>query len=153
MTETRQPALTISLPYLCRGSYSIAAFFNKQGRGVVASRYGPCVSHLLLADDSLIFCKATQRQAQRLKTLLHRYESILGQCINYGKYGLFFRPNTSAADKSFFMNTFDVDECREVVLQPKKKALFSFSYSPSSFRFSIFSYSALSVRPIGLTQV
>jgi hypothetical protein len=48
-------------------------------------RNAPGVSHLLFADDSLLFFKAQGDQAQRVLEILDTYASSTGQLINPGK--------------------------------------------------------------------
>ncbi|KAA3478618.1 reverse transcriptase [Gossypium australe] len=63
-------------------------------RGVKASRRGPEISHLLFADDSLLFGEATKERAIFLKEILKQYEQSLGQCVNFNKSTIFFSWNT-----------------------------------------------------------
>ena len=64
-------------------------------RGVAASRGGPCISHLLFADDSLLFCCASVEECQQVISLLNLYEDASGQKVNIDKTSLFFSSNTS----------------------------------------------------------
>ena len=43
------------------------------------------VSHLLFADDTLIFCDAKPSQITNLRMILARFEEVLGLHINLGK--------------------------------------------------------------------
>ena len=43
------------------------------------------VSHLLFADDTLIFCDAESYHISNLRAILARFKEVLGLCINLGK--------------------------------------------------------------------
>lgn len=51
---------------------------------------GPTISHLLFADDSLIFCKADERELMSMKNLLKEYELASGESINLSKSAILF---------------------------------------------------------------
>ncbi|KAI4346111.1 hypothetical protein L6164_013191 [Bauhinia variegata] len=52
-------------------------------------------THLLLADDSLIFCKSSIEERLELKMILLDYEDVSGQKIDYEKSKINFSPNTT----------------------------------------------------------
>ena len=49
-----------------------------------------------VADDSLLFCKATVGECQQLLHILGQYEAASGQAINRQKTALFFSKNTKS---------------------------------------------------------
>ncbi|KAH9733910.1 hypothetical protein KPL71_017186 [Citrus sinensis] len=54
------------------------------------------VSHLLFADDILIFTEATIADCKHLKTIFGRYTTASGQLFNLDKSSMFFSGNTKA---------------------------------------------------------
>ena len=67
---------------------------NDDIRGVSICQNGPKITHLLFADDSLIFCRARESECQSLLHVLATYESASGQPINRAKTTLFFSKST-----------------------------------------------------------
>ncbi|KAA3461662.1 reverse transcriptase [Gossypium australe] len=51
---------------------------------------GLSISHLLFADDCILFGEATTRGVIALKNILKEYEDCSGQCINFDKSIVFF---------------------------------------------------------------
>lgn len=86
-------------PYLfiiCAEAFSSllsAAKTNGKIRGVKVSRGAPSISHLLFADDSFIFCRATKKEVQALREILTVYEVVSGQMVNLGKSSVSFSRN------------------------------------------------------------
>ena len=68
-------------PYLfllCAEGLSAMIRKAKEARnlqGVLSGNGEVCLSHLLFADDSLIFCRATMEECQRLLAILEQYEA------------------------------------------------------------------------------
>jgi ribonuclease HI len=58
--------------------------------GMRVCRRAPVISHLLFADDSLLFFRATGQQAQRIRGILEKYCRGTGQSINYDKCSILF---------------------------------------------------------------
>ena len=84
-------------PYLfliCAEGFSSLLRKAEQERsmqGLIISRGGPCISHLFFADDSVLFCRATQAEYQTMMDILSLYEDAFGQKLNIDKTILHFR--------------------------------------------------------------
>ena len=67
---------------------------NKVTRGelspVKVCRRAPGISHLLFADDTLLFFEASRRQAECVRAALQEYSAAMGQKLNYDKCSIFF---------------------------------------------------------------
>jgi hypothetical protein len=64
---------------------------------VKVCRRAPGVSHLLFADDTLLFFKASQQQAQHISDVIDTYATATGQLINRDKCSILFGPNCPEA--------------------------------------------------------
>lgn len=51
-------------------------------QGVTISSCGPSVNHLLFADDSLLFCRATESECHQINEILSSYECASSQKVN-----------------------------------------------------------------------
>ena len=79
----------------------LSALLQKEVRmgrimGVPVCRGAPKISHLFFTDDSIIFCRATLEEANRVSQVLKDYERKSGQKLNKEKTSLFFSKNTSS---------------------------------------------------------
>lgn len=63
--------------------------------GIRVARGSPSISHLLFADDCLLFFKANQREVQAVKDSLDLYCASSSQLINYDKSNIVFSANTT----------------------------------------------------------
>ncbi|XP_042939497.1 uncharacterized mitochondrial protein AtMg01250-like [Carya illinoinensis] len=63
-------------------------------KGVAVAKGGIRVTHLLFADDCLVFGQASWQEWLMIKDLLHIYERASGQCLNRQETSLFFSSNT-----------------------------------------------------------
>ncbi|XP_075649758.1 uncharacterized protein LOC142620243 [Castanea sativa] len=68
---------------------------NGDIRGVSICKIGPKLTHLLFADDSLVFCRSTEAECHHLLHILSAYERASGQQVNRAKTNLFFSKSTS----------------------------------------------------------
>ena len=68
-------------------------------RGVRVGIHSPWISHLLFADDCLIFTQASERGGQRLMEILDQYQMGSGQLVNISKSAIFFSNNYTEIDK------------------------------------------------------
>lgn len=59
------------------------------------SSRGPALTHVIYADDIVLFSKATRNNAERLALCLEKYYKCLGQAINRDKSSIFFLKHTS----------------------------------------------------------
>lgn len=87
-------------PYLyiiCREGLSHLIKNNIQEKkihGFQASRGGLPILHLLFADDSLLFCKATEEESINISAILKLYQEASGQEFNYTKSAISFGKGT-----------------------------------------------------------
>ena len=99
--------------FICAEAFtSLLAREEELGRlhGVSICRSAPSISHLLFADDSLVFCQAKQEEVQVTSDVLDLYAMASGQCINFEKSYVYFNSNTSRVQKDSIKNVLRVRE-------------------------------------------
>jgi hypothetical protein len=92
------------------------------------------ISHLIFADDSFLFFRATDEEANIIKNYLHIYEITLGQKVNYNKSSIVFSPNTKTTTQDSICNILSVNKvwdhgkylCAPSLIGRNKKDVFSF---------------------------
>ncbi|KAL5779910.1 hypothetical protein ACOSQ2_010647 [Xanthoceras sorbifolium] len=86
--------------------------------GIKIAREAPPISHLLFADDSLMFIKVSVEECLLLKNILHRYELASGQAINFEKSALSFSTNTPVDTRESIKRIFNIEvvSCHEMYL-------------------------------------
>lgn len=81
--------------------------------GISVSHHAPCITHLLFADDSLIFRKAMLEECSELKRIFNLYEVVFGQQLNKNKTALFFSRNTPEAIQEEIKSRFGAQVIRQ----------------------------------------
>ena len=64
-------------------------------KGISVCRGVPRLSHLLFADDSIVFSRATIEESNRVMKVLEDYKRDSSQKLNKEKISLFFCKNTN----------------------------------------------------------
>uniref|UniRef100_A0A2N9IMR2 Reverse transcriptase domain-containing protein n=1 Tax=Fagus sylvatica TaxID=28930 RepID=A0A2N9IMR2_FAGSY len=77
-------------------------------QGVSLCRYGPKITHLFFADDSLLFCRATPQDVEKIQDLLGAYERASGQQVNSDKTTIFFSKGTPQASQAAIQTSLQV---------------------------------------------
>ena len=82
-------------------------------KGVSICRNGPKLTHLFFADDSLLFCRATTQECEKVMDILSSYEKVSGQKLNRDKTALLFSKSTPTDTQRQIMETLGVHELKQ----------------------------------------
>uniref|UniRef100_A0A803PMH8 Reverse transcriptase domain-containing protein n=1 Tax=Cannabis sativa TaxID=3483 RepID=A0A803PMH8_CANSA len=69
--------------------------------GLRICRNAPMISHLLFADDNILFTPVTKSSSIAIKEILSSYQKATGQIVNLAKSTIMFYPNTTNVSKDF----------------------------------------------------
>lgn len=69
-------------------------------QGVKVCKRAPSITHMLFADDSYLYCKAGESEAQRMMEILSKFELASGKKVNRSKSSVFFSTNTGLDKKN-----------------------------------------------------
>ncbi|XP_060972517.1 uncharacterized protein LOC115704639 [Cannabis sativa] len=78
--------------------------------GIKISRNAPPISHLMFADDTILFCRANEGEAKEMLNCLARYESWSGQVCSKPKSNVFFSRNLDSHKKQAILNCLDINQ-------------------------------------------
>uniref|UniRef100_A0A803PV88 Reverse transcriptase domain-containing protein n=1 Tax=Cannabis sativa TaxID=3483 RepID=A0A803PV88_CANSA len=78
-------------------------------KGISIARTAPFISHLLFADDTLLFTIASPSYCDALKEALTLYNLATGQSVNYSKSSILFSPNTPPSVRSYFFDSLHLE--------------------------------------------
>ncbi|XP_042962497.1 uncharacterized protein LOC122296769 [Carya illinoinensis] len=73
-------------------------------------RGAPKINHLMFADDSVLFCRATAQTNRNILHLLEVYEKASGQMVNKEKTSMVFSKNVSSTTKAEIMQFWGVQQ-------------------------------------------
>ncbi|XP_019155139.1 PREDICTED: uncharacterized protein LOC109152006 [Ipomoea nil] len=82
--------------------------------GVRVARGAPAVTHLFFADDNLLFFRANQHEAFKIKECLDVYCEASGQLVNFEKSNVVFSTNTAMCMRRMVCETFGVQESNDL---------------------------------------
>ena len=72
------------------------------------ARARPSISHLLFADDSILFCKTDPRECEEVIKVVRKYGKTSGHCINFDKSSLLFGKRISVNDQQLIKYTLGI---------------------------------------------
>lgn len=78
--------------------------------GISVARGSPRLNHLLFADDTMFFIKATKESSLALSRLLKRYEEASGQSINAAKSAITFSRKSPGSLKTAAKNALGIQK-------------------------------------------
>lgn len=102
--------------------------------GIQICQGAPSVSHLLFADDSFLFFRASERECNVMKSILATFEAASGQAVNFNKSEICYSKNVDDGTRLALSNILGVQTCLgsgkylglPSLIGRKKKATFNY---------------------------
>lgn len=79
--------------------------------GVKVSRSSPKITHLMYADDLVIYYRANEKEAKTIKNILQQYGEWTGHLINFDKFVIYFSQNVQQTQKLVICSKLSMREC------------------------------------------
>jgi hypothetical protein len=76
--------------------------------GIQVARNAPKITHLLFADDSLLFARANSKEASTILTVLKSYQETSGQMVSLDKSEVPYSRNVPNQDKEMICQQIDI---------------------------------------------
>lgn len=76
--------------------------------GIIISKKAHPISHLLFADDSILFFNATTNNCHIILNILRDYELASGQSINLNKSAVLLSPNITSTSQDTIQSTLGI---------------------------------------------
>ncbi|XP_060972261.1 uncharacterized protein LOC133038194 [Cannabis sativa] len=80
--------------------------------GIKVARTAPSISHLMFADDTILFSRANDKEAKEWMKCMELYESWSGQVCSKSKSSVFFSKNLQGSRKKRILEVLEVGEIR-----------------------------------------
>jgi hypothetical protein len=96
-------------------SHIIAESIDKgEWKPMRAGRHGLVISHLMFADDLLIFGQATEEGMTTVMHVLNKFCNMSGQQVNYDKSSIFFSRNVPESKRAALSNISGLKETKNL---------------------------------------
>jgi hypothetical protein len=102
--------------------------------GIQVARNAPKITHLMFVDDSLLFARANQNEANTIIQVLNKYQLASGQLVSFEKSEVSFSLNVPDIEKNIICNKIEVKAMTSnsrylglpVIFGRSKKEVFAF---------------------------
>lgn len=83
-------------------------------KGITLDRYGPVLTHLLFADDMILFAEANTEQAEVIKQCLDDFCRASGQKVSYEKSQIFFSANVEEDNRNRIVEKIGIAQTQDM---------------------------------------